>query len=270
MKRILAIMLVVILLISMVACGKNPTGLTEEDDGDTNTVVNRVYQAEGSTDKFEYAVNEKDGNYEITSFSSTNSALHTVTIPAEIGGIPVTAIADEAFKAVNNMNAVVIPTSVKQIGVAAFYGCKYLATVTLPDSVTEIGKSAFEGCTSLTSVTLSNSIKEIASGAFALCTALESVSFTESVEIISEGAFMGCTALTTVDFSASVKEIKDTAFYGCTALESVEIPATVLTFGKYVFHAGHEDFTVVAPANTVASAYAAANGYNVELPADAE
>lgn len=269
MKRILAIMLVVILLISVVSCGKNPTGVTGEDDGDENTATKYEYQAAGSADKFEYAVND-EGNYEITDFSSTNAALHTVTIPAEIGGIPVTGIADEAFKAANQMNAVVIPASVKYIGTAAFFGCEYLATVAIPNSVTEIGMSAFEGCASLASVTLSNTLKEIASGAFALCTALESVTFTESVEVIDKGAFLGCTALTEIVFSASVKELRDTAFYGCTALESVEIPATVLTFGKYVFHAGNENFKVIAPANTVASEYAAANGYGYALPGAAE
>ena len=168
MKRILAIMLVVILLISVAACTKKPTGLTEEE-GESNVTVKHEYTAPGTADTFEYDVNE-EGNYEITNFRTTNATLHTVTIPEAIGGIPVTGIADEAFKAANEINAVVIPASVKYIGDAAFYQCKYLAAVVIPDSVTEIGMSSFEGCISLKSVTLSNGLGSIASGAFALCT----------------------------------------------------------------------------------------------------
>ena len=53
----------------------------------------------------------------------------------------------------------------------------------------------------------------------------------------------------------------------------VEIPATVLTFGKYVFHRGDDavaKITIIAPANTVAVEYAAANGYTHALPEVAE
>ena len=96
MKRILAIMLVVILLFSVVSCTKNPEGLTEEE-GESNVTVKHEYTAPGTTDTFEYDVNE-EGNYEITKFSSANATLHTVTIPAEIGGIPVTGIADEVSR----------------------------------------------------------------------------------------------------------------------------------------------------------------------------
>lgn len=72
-----------------------------------------------------------------------------VVIPAEIGGYPVTRIADNAF-AGTGVTEVTIPPTVTHIGWFAFYGCTALRSVTLPPSVVSIDYGAFEVCPVLT------------------------------------------------------------------------------------------------------------------------
>ena len=68
-----------------------------------------------------------------------------VSIPADINGVPVRKIADNAFKN-TNITSVVIPNTVTEIGWFAFAGCYTLESVTVPASVSIINYGAFDGC----------------------------------------------------------------------------------------------------------------------------
>ena len=83
----------------------------------------------------------------------------------------------------------VIPSSVTEIGSAAFYDCTGLKSVTIPSSVKEIGIDAFSDCTGLKSVTISNGVTNIESWAFYGCTGLKSVTIPSSVAEICGSAF---------------------------------------------------------------------------------
>ena len=75
----------------------------------------------------------------------------TVDIPEEIGGVPVTAIGDEAFRGCK-LTAVTLPETMGTIGFRAFMECENLQSITIPSMVTQIDNSAFEKCTSLETV----------------------------------------------------------------------------------------------------------------------
>lgn len=51
-----------------------------------------------------------------------------------------------------DLESIIIPNSVTEIGSSAFSNCRSLTSFTIPDSVTEIGFWAFEDCISLISV----------------------------------------------------------------------------------------------------------------------
>jgi hypothetical protein len=74
-----------------------------------------------------------------------------VTIPTEIEGKPVTAIADRAFY-FDKLSGITIPDSAIYIGNSSFAG-NQLATVTIPGSVSNIGDLAFRN-NQLTAVTI--------------------------------------------------------------------------------------------------------------------
>jgi len=75
-----------------------------------------------------------------------------VEIPAEIGGVTVTAIGEEAFFGCQNLIKVTIPNGVTAIGVEAFANCQNLTEVKIPSSVTTIGEYAFVSCQKLTAL----------------------------------------------------------------------------------------------------------------------
>ena len=94
-------------------------------------------------------------------FSETEAALVAydgedtlVTIPDTAYGRPVTMIADGAFAGVTEMEMVVIPEGICNLGEEAFAGCENLRTVVLPDTLQAIGDRCFAGCRELTDFTI--------------------------------------------------------------------------------------------------------------------
>lgn len=135
---------------------------------------------------------ESNGTIKIT---NCNELAEEVVIPAEIDGIPVTAIEKEAFKFCKKLTSVRIPNSITSIGNYAFYVCSSLTSLTIPDSVIYINDHAFESCSKLKSVKLSENIKSINRFAFSSCESLTSIIIPENVTYIENHAFYDCTAL---------------------------------------------------------------------------
>ena len=134
----------------------------------------------------------------------------------------ITAIGEECFSGMNNIESVDIPESVEKIGWGAFAGCKNLRSINIPEGTYSIDRDVFNGCVRLKSVRLSDSIKNIEAGAFAGCTSLESVNIPQKIELLPWRIFEGCTSLKYIIIPKNVKTIEDCAFAECTALESIK------------------------------------------------
>jgi len=128
-------------------------------------------------------VNGYTWTYEITdgkaSIYGTSSApcispapTGAVTIPASLGGKPVTKIGPFAFTECSGMTSVLIPNGVTSIASYAFYDCSGLTTVPIPSSVTIVGGYAFVDCTGLVSATIPCSVTTIGNYTFKGCTSL--------------------------------------------------------------------------------------------------
>ena len=176
-----------------------------------------------------------------------------VVIPWAIGGVPVTAIGRDAFRA-SAVVSLIAPQTVTSIENLVFYNCTSLASVSLPQAQT-IGIYAFSDCTSLASVSLPQ-VQTIGDGAFGFCASLASVSLPQ-VQTVGNFAFSGCYSLASVSLPQAqtvgygafyycdsltsvslpqVQTVGDYAFNGCASLASVSLPQ-VQTFGDYAFYA---------------------------------
>lgn len=197
-----------------------------------------------------------DGKASFCGFGS--SIAGEVTVPAEVGGYPVTDIGGQALYGCIGMTRVSIPTSITSIGTGAFFGCTGLTGITIPDSVTNIASYAFADCVGLRSVEIGNSVISIGAGAFSGCSGLTGLTIPASVESIGDqafdscsgagaiaglggvttigsGAFSGCGGLTGIAIPDSVTNIGWWAFSDCAGLAEVSIPASVAVVGDYAF-----------------------------------
>ena len=142
------------------------------------------------------------------------------------------AIPAEMFKGMTALTNVVIPASVKKVGLRAFAGSGVL-TVVLPN-VTELGVSAFEGCANLTAIVLAEGLGEIPDSAFRKCSSLLAVDIPGSVISIGAEAFRDCIALRDVTGGEGVLSVDDYAFAGCVRLQPFRFPQDV-AYGEHVF-----------------------------------
>ena len=181
----------------------------------------------------------------------------SLTIPAEIDGMPVTGIGKGAFYQ-SELKSITLPDSLKEIGEDAFRACEELTAVSIPDGVAVIGESAFRYCYELKDVRLPNNLKRIEGwgfydchalteivipegceeiGKFAFsCCDLDAVRLPDSVTVLGEGAFAHCGyMLSEIKLSAGLTAIPDSAFREFGTLDSVEIPAGVKKIGCDAF-----------------------------------
>ncbi len=260
MKKILALALAALLLVSLVACG-------EKDDDNTDAPKESEAVAEQNIyNNFTYAVND-EGNYEIIKYTYTGADLLDIEIPSEINGRPVTGIGEEAFKACATIKSVKIPESVTYISNYAFYDCDALTAISIPKSVKTIGMGAFQNCSELTSVTLTDSVVTIGDFAFLNCEKLETIELFENLTAIGASAFEGCKALTEITIPTTVTKLGECAFYKCSALADVTALGTKLTeIGKIAFNQCADTLTIVVTEESAMAVYAEANEYNYEFP----
>lgn len=91
---------------------------------------------------------------------------------------------------------------------AAFRMCTELETLLLPGGLVEIGESAFSRCGKIKEIALPDTLKTINSNAFAQCDTLTSVAIPASVTAIHTNAFLSCMGLTSFSVSSENKNYK--------------------------------------------------------------
>ena len=146
-----------------------------------------------------------------------------------------------------SIKTLVVESGVTQIGMRAFYGCKYLTTVSLPEGLTGIGKYAFMLCERLPAITIPSSVTTILNEAFGYCEALKNVVLPDGLTEVGVWLFFGCNSLESVTIPDSVTEICESAFVCCYKLKSIDIPDSVRSIGDSAFYACETLKTVTIP-----------------------
>lgn len=112
------------------------------------------------------------------------------------------------------LKKVIVPNTVKRIGLSAFAYQPYLEEIELPASVQSIGGSAFSQCTSLQRIRIPEGVTVIPAFTFSECKKLQEINLPESLQKIYIGAFQNCTSLTEINIPDNVNQIDGSAFNG--------------------------------------------------------
>lgn len=164
---------------------------------------------------FEYSLDD-DGNATITKYAGNVKAL---TIPDELDGHPVVAIANDVFKGNTALQSVVIPDAVTSIGAGAFRECSNLSMVHLPDKLLTMEANTFYHCNEIRSIYIPGKLKE--------CTANDYAD--------EGGPFAKCDNLKQIIFDKELKQIPSHLLCKCTGIEEVSIPENITGIGWMAF-----------------------------------
>lgn len=217
---------------------------------------------------FVYTTN--NGEVTITDYTGNTSS---VSIPATIKGLPVTAIGDNAFRDCTSLSTITIPDSVIKVGREAFWNTAFLnnkqnwdsdvlylgdilldvnytkkGSLVIKDGTRVIADYALYMSSSITDVTIPASVKYVGDSAFALCRKLDTISVTARNQNLSsvDGVLYNKDKSTLIcypngkgnleyDIPKTVKTINAGAFMYCDNLQSITVPNTVTSIGKEAF-----------------------------------
>jgi hypothetical protein len=144
----------------------------------------------------------------------------------EVTTYPINSIPMRAFEDNDNIESVIIPSSVISIGYAAFDDCDNLITFTIPATsvLTTIESFAFEYCVKLGSIYIPNTVTSIGEEAFCRCRSLNFVTLPTSVTSISACAFADCSGLITVDVNNPIFSSLDGVLYNKDKSKLIQCP----------------------------------------------
>lgn len=130
---------------------------------------------------------------------------------------------------------IIIPEGTEFIPDYAFKDYKNLEEIIIPDSVIQIGRCAFEGCNKLKKITLSKNLRILENYSFCNCQSLEEITIPKSLQYFSKGLFKNCKSLKKVNIESQINYIDDFAFSGCEKLEKLPITEDTSSFGTCAF-----------------------------------
>lgn len=171
-----------------------------------------------------------------TVYAVDESVSGSVTIPSQVNGYSVVAVADHAFYNRSNIESISLPSSILEIGGSAFMGCSSLPSIVLPDNVSFIGDRAFCNCSLLSSVNIPEGVSRLEELSFRGCSKLDNLSLPSTISFIGEQAFYECSSLTSIiipDNAIIGKDgIVNLSFSGCSSLKTIVFGEGVRIYNK--------------------------------------
>ena len=149
----------------------------------------------------------------------------TISIPEQIDGLTIDAVAGNIFANKGNIVSIVLPNTLKTIGAYAFAGLENLTTITFEGTgqpqLEKIGYGAFSGCTNL---------KKFNSSAAETLNRSD-LNMPDSVEFIDCYAFYG-TGFTEIFLGANIYYIGDVAFSNIAGLTNISVTGNSTYFSS--------------------------------------
>lgn len=181
-----------------------------------------------------------DENGAISFDEDKYSGSSELTVPDVFDNRLVMAIGSKGFFYASEIDAIILPPSIKRIEDHGFFNCDKLTEIVLPDHVEYIGDQAFENCYALISVTFSKDLKEIGTAAFRNCEALTEIVLPEGLEVLGSRAFSSNEKLLSISFPSTVQTIGNKLCEGDEKLERIIYNGTANDFAALCSGYGNE------------------------------
>ena len=252
-------------------CGENLTWVFDEKTG-TLTI-----SGTGEMDTIEF---DSTNGYPLQPWKDWNDQIKSVTIQSGA-----TNIVNYAFSHCENLETVMIPSTVTELSVGAFQSCpglkeiqvddgnqnyrtmdgvlytkdtttlvKYPAartgtTYTVPDTVTVLTPQAFEYAATLVSITLPDNISVLGIDTFADCTSLKNIRLPKNLtDMEASCIFWNCSSLESIEIPDNVQVIGASVFAYCSNLKQVTLSAGLKKIGGHAFGRCENLATITIPA----------------------
>ena len=143
-------------------------------------------------------------------------------------GNGISEIPDYLFSTRYNLKTVKLGSNVRRIGSNTFYACIELENIILPEGLEEIGVAAFMDCTKgfPKNVVLPNSITTIETQAFKRCHSIETFKIGTGITHIVSYLISYCNNLKSITIPTSVTQIDTQAFVSCPKLTDIYYEGT--------------------------------------------
>lgn len=205
---------------------------------------------------------------DVTDFNtaSTHGFRHDLSIKSVSIPEGVERLKRSMFYKCEQLETVILPTTLKYIDDFVFYGCEKLTSVSLENctALEYVGTSAFEGCVSLVQIRIPSSTVEIEAAAFLGCKKMEVIEFSENsqLEIIGSHVFKDCESMQSIRLPGNLKQMGMSIFYGCRGLQNIELPSKLETIGEHAFWGCDSLREIFVPNKKIANQ----PGFTVGLP----
>lgn len=152
-------------------------------------------------------------------------------------------IGSYAFSGCAELEELVLPRKIEELGDAAFRYLKRLkdvhvvdSSLTLPKSLVSCGKQVFYECESITNrVVLEEGFSALSDEMFSHCKSIPSVVLPNSLKTIGKQAFYYCTSLKNTRIPFGVEVIGDDAFSSCSSMDEIVLEDGLTMLGNYMF-----------------------------------
>ena len=152
-------------------------------------------------------------------FSPVTQYVGAVKIPERTNGMPVRALKDSLCEGAPMLEAVLIPPSVRTVGLHAFKDCGNLKRVVVSEGVVSMDNGVFLSCTNLVSVELPSTLREVGAEMFYGCSSLKVVKYPKGLTSVGPSQFYGCKALRSFPLPKGLQKIPPAAFSGCESAD---------------------------------------------------
>lgn len=248
MKKMIALLMCLILLLSLAACsqerkvdedeqkdgtvqkdepGKDDVaGPGDEDDEqptitDEISVENLMVYPESPEGDFE-VMGLGDGTCQITKYLGDDEI---VVIPASIGGSKPVELSSYLFRNTPTVKAIRLCDPIETIGYATFSFNENIEIIVFGSGVRELGEAAFMHAKGIREVVLNEGLETIGPNCFQSCT-VQRLEIPGTVTEIGAMAFAGCDVQEVV-LGEGITQLSDGTFFGCDQLGSLVLPDTL-------------------------------------------